>query len=78
MVTCSERPAFEVFGDTERMVAAGLMVKETGRVAVTLALSCTWTVKFAAVEVVGWPPIRPVAGVKVSPAGKDPTDIVQV
>jgi hypothetical protein len=47
MLTCSDSPAFEEFGDSVWMEAAGLMVSVNGPDAVTWLLSCTWMVKFA-------------------------------
>ena len=55
------------------------MVSVNGTDAVTWLLSCTWMVKFPPVAaVVGWPLIRPEAGVNASPAGKVPVVTDQV
>jgi hypothetical protein len=60
------------------MVRAGAMVSVIGSVAVTDALSVTFTVKLNVPEAVGVPPTTPVALLSVKPLGGDPDEIDQV
>ncbi len=55
--------------------AAGLIVSESGAVALFAALSLTFTVKLADPAAPGVPEIAPPAD-SVSPAGNDPLDTV--
>jgi hypothetical protein len=65
-------------GDVVVINSAGLIVRANALVVTTELVSAAWMVKFAAVEVVGCPLIKPVAGVSVRPAGRVPAEIDQV
>ena len=60
------------------IVRAGAMVSVIGSIAMTDALSVTFTVKLKVPEAVGVPPTTPVALLSVKPLGGDPDEIDQV
>ena len=71
MLTCSDSPAFEEFGDSVWMEAAGLMVRANAWVAVAWLLSVTRMVKLKAEAVLGEPLSTPLVAFNKRPPGND-------